>query len=166
MLVGCHGEHSFDMLCDFYEIKRQHGTRTGKEVVAWWGSGLVSDRLYGGVDPSPGPVPGHCRSELPPDRKGATGLTRARQEPTAKGTAAIPASVRSQLRERSAANDRRHHALSLCRPLNRRERSTARPPRVALRARKPCLRARFRLFGWKVLLGTGTPRTSVESRRA
>lgn len=36
------------------------------------------------------------------------------------------------------------------RPFARRERNTARPPRVDIRARNPCLRARLRLFGWKV----------------
>jgi hypothetical protein len=31
----------------------------------------------------------------------------------------------------------------------------ARPARVRLRRRKPCVLARFRLFGWKVRLLTG-----------
>lgn len=34
--------------------------------------------------------------------------------------------------------------------MRRRARRTARPPRVDIRARKPCLRARFRLLGWNV----------------
>lgn len=36
------------------------------------------------------------------------------------------------------------------RPLRRRAARTARPPRVAMRARNPCDFARFRLFGWYV----------------
>ena len=36
------------------------------------------------------------------------------------------------------------------RPLARRDFSTARPARVLIRARKPCLRARRRWLGWKV----------------
>ena len=34
------------------------------------------------------------------------------------------------------------------RPLARRDLSTARPARVLMRARNPCLRARRRLLGW------------------
>src|SRR4051794_14095815 len=36
------------------------------------------------------------------------------------------------------------------RPLARRRRSTSRPPRVFLRARKPCVRLRLLLWGWYV----------------
>ena len=36
------------------------------------------------------------------------------------------------------------------RPLARREASTALPPRVAIRARKPCFFARLRTLGWNV----------------
>jgi len=42
------------------------------------------------------------------------------------------------------------YAESLARPLPRRAASTARPARVAIRARKPCFLARRRVFGWKV----------------
>ena len=38
------------------------------------------------------------------------------------------------------------------RPLARRDERTARPPFVAIRARKPCFLARLRLFGWNVRL--------------
>lgn len=38
-------------------------------------------------------------------------------------------------------------------PLRRRAASTPRPVAVFLRARKPCVVARFRFFGWYVLLG-------------
>ena len=41
-------------------------------------------------------------------------------------------------------------ADSRARPLARRDLSTARPARVLMRARNPCLRARRRLLGWKV----------------
>jgi hypothetical protein len=43
-------------------------------------------------------------------------------------------------------------ALRTLRPLRRRAAMTARPPGVAMRARKPCVLARLRLFGWKVRL--------------
>jgi hypothetical protein len=39
-------------------------------------------------------------------------------------------------------------ADSRARPLARRDFNTARPARVLMRARKPCLRARRRLLGW------------------
>ena len=43
-----------------------------------------------------------------------------------------------------------NHADSRVRPLRRRVRMIARPPRVRIRARKPCRLARLRLFGWWV----------------
>src|SRR5215813_2294923 len=44
------------------------------------------------------------------------------------------------------------------RPLARRRRSTSRPPRVFLRARKPCVRLRLLLWGWYVRLLTASLR--------
>ncbi len=43
------------------------------------------------------------------------------------------------------------------RPLSRRAFRIARPARVFMRARKPCLRLRRRVFGWNVLLVTPLP---------
>ena len=48
-------------------------------------------------------------------------------------------------------------ALSRSRPLRLRAARTARPARVRIRSRKPCVFARRRLFGWNVRLLTGTP---------
>lgn len=42
-------------------------------------------------------------------------------------------------------------ALRRALPFLLRAANTARPPRVALRARKPCVRARLILLGWNVL---------------
>ena len=42
------------------------------------------------------------------------------------------------------------YAEIVARPLARRRDSTARPPFVDMRARKPCFLARLRTFGWKV----------------
>jgi hypothetical protein len=47
--------------------------------------------------------------------------------------------------------------LTRPRPLRRLAASTARPARVRMRSRKPCVLARRRLFGWNVRLLTGTP---------
>ncbi len=48
--------------------------------------------------------------------------------------------------------------LTRARPLRRRAESTARPARVRMRSRKPCVFARRRLFGWNVRLLTGNSR--------
>jgi hypothetical protein len=52
---------------------------------------------------------------------------------------------------------RQDQALSRSRPLCLRAARTARPARVRMRSRKPCVFARRRLFGWNVRLLTGTP---------
>jgi hypothetical protein len=58
------------------------------------------------------------------------------------------------------------HADSLVRPLPRRAARIARPARVRMRSRKPCVLARRRLFGWKVrLLTTGTPHGHETTRQ-
>src|SRR5581483_4687045 len=60
-------------------------------------------------------------------------------------------------------------AVRLRRPLRRRLDTIARPARVLIRNRKPCTRARRRLFGWKVLLPLATtvsPRNLAPRRLA
>src|SRR5580693_1729924 len=52
---------------------------------------------------------------------------------------------------------RQDQALSRSRPLCLRAARTARPARVRMRSRKPCVLARRRLFGWNVRLLTGAP---------
>jgi len=52
---------------------------------------------------------------------------------------------------------RQDQALSLSRPLRLRAARTARPARVRMRSRKPCVLARRRLFGWNVRLLTEAP---------
>ena len=49
----------------------------------------------------------------------------------------------------------RFQAESLARPLRRRAATMARPARVRIRRRKPCVRLRRRLLGWNVRLLTG-----------
>ncbi len=53
---------------------------------------------------------------------------------------------------------RQDQALSFSRPLCLRAARTARPARVRMRSRKPCVLARRRLFGWNVRLLTGGSR--------
>jgi hypothetical protein len=52
---------------------------------------------------------------------------------------------------------RQDQALSRSRPLCLRAARTARPARVRIRSRKPCVFARRRLFGWNVRLLTEAP---------
>ncbi len=52
-------------------------------------------------------------------------------------------------------------AVSERRPLRRRFDAIARPGRVRIRSRKPCTRARRRLFGWKVRLPFATTLSSL-----
>jgi hypothetical protein len=71
---------------------------------------------------------------------------------------------------RAAASGRRQEApvltpaagagqtLTRARPLRRRADRTARPARVRMRSRNPCVLARRRLFGWNVRLLTGDSR--------
>lgn len=108
------------------------------------------------LETSTSPISLHCRSKLAIDRKrdligrcwsdtsGRIGKAHTKRAVSNRLT------VRSECGEFRSARDRSDHALSLWRPLMRRERNTARPPRVALRARKPCFIARLRLFGWNV----------------
>jgi hypothetical protein len=59
---------------------------------------------------------------------------------------------------------RQDQALSRSRPLCLRAARTARPARVRMRSRKPCVLARRRLFGWNVRLLTGAPGKGLCSR--
>ena len=52
---------------------------------------------------------------------------------------------------------RRDQAERTRRPLRRRADKIARPARVRMRSRNPCVRARRRLFGWNVRLLTMAP---------
>lgn len=54
---------------------------------------------------------------------------------------------RSKSVTHAAADRRATHAASRLRPLRRRVRNTARPPRVLILARKPCFLCLFRIFG-------------------
>lgn len=68
-----------------------------------------------------------------------------------------------------ASVPRGDYAVRDLRPLLRRAETMARPARVRIRVRKPCLWARRRLFGWKVRLPLATvltPYSVVRARRA
>jgi hypothetical protein len=74
----------------------------------------------------------------------------ARTGPGAHGLRELRAAAHPGLR-------RQDQALSRSRPLRLRAARMARPARVRMRSRNPCVLARRRLFGWNVRLLTGTP---------
>jgi len=61
---------------------------------------------------------------------------------------------------------RQDQALSRSRPLRLRAARMARPARVRMRSRKPCVLARRRLFGWNVRLLTGAPGKDLDAVRS
>src|SRR4029077_19897823 len=65
------------------------------------------------------------------------------------------ASATGQRAKRRGITDAPDQAERLARPLPRRRRITARPPRVRIRMRNPCVLLRLRLFGWNVLFTHG-----------
>ncbi len=113
------------------------------------------------------PVPGHRRSDCPADHEsnpGWLGVTESvgpHQQVAHDGGPADPGPGTHGQRELAAMPHpglgRQDQALSRSRPLRLRAARTARPARVRMRSRKPCVFARRRLFGWNVRLLTGTP---------
>ncbi len=111
-------------------------------------------------------VPGHRRTNCPADHETHPGRLRlasvrpdeqvahhtgpARTGPGAYGRPELGAVTHPGL-------GRQDQALSRSRPLCLRAARTARPARVRIRSRKPCVFARRRLFGWNVRLLTEAP---------
>ena len=89
------------------------------------------------------------RSVLP-DQQVAHHAGPARADPGTHGQRELRAATHPGL-------GRQDQALSRSRPLCLRAARTARPARVRMRSRKPCVFARRRLFGWNVRLLTGAP---------
>jgi hypothetical protein len=110
-------------------------------------------------------VPGHCRADGPAYHEsypGRLGVLAGLDEQVADqaGTACAGSGAHGQRELRAVPHPRlrrENQALSRARPFCRRAASTARPARVRMRSRKPCVFARRRLFGWNVRLLTGAP---------
>jgi len=114
------------------------------------------------------PVPGHRGADRPADHESYPGrfavmdpvgphqqvAHHARPSRTSSGTNG-ERELRAVAHPRLGRQDQ---ALSFSRPLCRRAARTARPARVRMRSRKPCVLARRRLFGWNVRLLTGGSR--------
>ncbi len=113
-----------------------------------------------------------ARLTVKPIRGGSVTPSRTSRWPTSSGRPArlpdrIAASnsVRRRIRapDGSTGRHRRQDSgagqtLTRARPLRRRAPRMARPARVRMRSRKPCVFARRRLFGWNVRLLTGNSR--------
>jgi len=98
-------------------------------------------------DPRPVAAPRDARPAVSARTPSASASVRLRE---ARAITVAPAS----LRRRQA---RAGQTLTRARPLRRRAARIARPARVRMRSRNPCVFARWRLFGWNVRLLTGTP---------
>jgi hypothetical protein len=110
-------------------------------------------------------VPRHCRANRAAYHKSYPGwllgpVGPGQQVADHAGTARTEPGAHGQRELRAPAHPglgRQNQALSRARPLWRRAARTARPARVRMRSRKPCVLARRRLFGWNVRLLTGAP---------
>lgn len=99
-------------------------------------------RWADGTTDGVGDAQGHGRRIVEvraPERGGPGSLTEATERPEGRATADPPGQADSRVR-----------------PLRRRARMMDRPARVRMRARKPCLRARRRVFGWNVRFTVST----------
>ena len=114
------------------------------------------------------PVPGHRGTNRPADHEAYPGRLPVmnpvgphQQVTDHERPARTSPGAHGQRELRAAAHPglgRQDQALSFSRPLCRRAARTARPARVRMRSRKPCVFARRRLFGWNVRLLTGDSR--------
>jgi len=114
------------------------------------------------------PIPGHRRANRPADHESYPGrfpvmdpVGPHQQVTHRERPARTSPGAHGQRELRAAAHPglgRQDQALSFSRPLCRRAARTARPARVRMRSRKPCVLARRRLFGWNVRLLTGGSR--------
>ena len=102
---------------------------------------------------TPDPVPGHGGTDSTGngERQAGAGIRWARgTERADQGEPRSPGSVAGTAEgaERRTRRDPDDQAERRCRPLRRRFLRIARPARVDIRCRNPCLRARRRLLGW------------------
>jgi hypothetical protein len=98
------------------------------------------------------PVPGDGGPDGTADRERYARRAAARAGDTGhrEHSPTVP-SARGERAERSTVPHAPDQADRRLRPLRRRRATTARPPRVRIRTRKPCVLLRLRLFGWNVL---------------
>jgi hypothetical protein len=107
--------------------------------------------LDGGSQPAADAIAGHRGADAPADgvgqsrREGINGING--MEDGEREWPATEPSPRSETLERGPVPDSPGQAVSRARPFTRRALITARPARVRIRARKPCVRMRLRFLG-------------------
>jgi hypothetical protein len=89
---------------------------------------------------------------LPNGKSGKQGAGKLRS-PVVDPSEIFGAQQADTFRKTSDGNYLSELTVSFLRPRARRRASTARPFFVSIRERKPCVLARWRLFGWKVRFG-------------
>ncbi len=157
---------------------RRRARRTTRRPPVGWPALPANPRAPGRVWRVPvreaGAAPG-CGPQHP-RRRGSRRTRRAggrasgrlqRARPSSGWTRAVPGGwLAGSLRygaggEKGGARVRAAQVASRLRPLRRRPAKMARPARVRIRRRKPCVLLRLRLFGWNVRLLTGGLRGST-----
>ena len=129
-------------------IERQFGhTRPGTDQIPtrrWF-----DPRRQQRPEPATHPVAGHGRSDGATDGEGQARWFRSGvgQVGAPQRRRTDPGALTCEASERVALADPPDQADRRARPLARRAFKMARPERVLIRARKPCLRARRRVFG-------------------
>lgn len=122
-------------------------------------------RLDRGPQPSPEAIPRDRGPDAPADREREARrddlVIREVPAPQRLGPG-VETIARQPLERSSLADSANSQAESRLRPFRRRALTIDRPARVRIRARKPCLRARRLVLGWKVRF-TAAPKVQVAS---
>ena len=137
---------------------RHHGS-VRREQIRTAGEELIGVLRHRGPEPSAGAVALHRGAEPTADgvRHPRRVVGSVGEETQRDGAGSPPAGPREGLERRTVA-DAPDQAERRFRPRARRARSTARPPLVRMRRRKPWVLARLRVLGWNVRFNEEPPR--------
>ena len=136
-----------------------HHRSLRREQIRTAGNELTDVQRHRGAEPSTGTVALHRGTEPTADgvRHPRWVVGSIGEETQRDGAGSPPAGPREGLERRTVA-DAPDQAERRFRPRARRARSTARPPLVRMRRRKPWVLARLRLLGWYVRFNEEPPR--------
>lgn len=140
--------HQIDQLVlEFDEVNLSDGALPADEVET--GCDVGGDLPESGSNTSPGPVAPHRRTIASSDGESHPGRADlgVRHGPDPQVPGGAGAALRRDTREVRTATATADQALRRWRPFRRRALMIARPARVDIRWRKPCRRARRRVFG-------------------
>ena len=137
----------------------RHDRPVRREQIDTTGAELTGLQRHRGAEPTARPVALHRVAEAAADgvRHSRRVVGPVGEVAQRDGAGSLPAGPREGLERRTVANapDQAERRL---RPRARRARSTARPPLVRIRSRKPWVLARLRLLGWYVRFNEEPPR--------